>query len=102
MKIISKISDLIDEELCDAEKYVNLALNTREDYPNLSATFYKLSSEEIGHVNMLHEQVVSMISEYRRSNGDPPEKMQAVYDYVHGKHIEKANEIKVALALYRS
>ena len=101
MKIISKLSDLIEEELGDADKYINLALNTREDFPNLSATFYKLSTEEMGHVNMLHDQVVSIISDYRRSHGDPPEKMQAIYDYIHGKHIEKANEIKIAQALYK-
>ena len=101
MKIISKLSDLIEEELNDADKYISLALDTREDYPNLSATFYKLSTEEIGHVNMLHEQVVFLISEYRRSHGDPPERMQSIYDYIHGKHISKANEIKIAQALYK-
>ena len=101
MKIISKLSDLIDEELSDADKYISLALNTREDLPNLSATFYKLSTEEINHVNMLHEQVVFLISEYCRSHGEPPEKMQAIYDYIHDKHISKANEIKIAQALYK-
>ena len=34
MKIISKLSDLIEEELHDADKYISLALNTKEDYPN--------------------------------------------------------------------
>ena len=101
MKIISKLSDLIEEELGDSDKYISLALNIREDYPNLSSTFYKLSVEEMGHVNMLHDQVVSIISEYRRTHGEPPEKMQAVYDYIHEKHISKANEIKIAQALYK-
>ena len=101
MKIISKLSDLIEEELGDANKYINLALNVREDFPNLSATFYKLSTEEMNHVNMLHDQVVSIISDYRRAHGDPPERMQAVYDYIHEKHINKANEIKIEQALYK-
>ena len=101
MKIISKLSDLIEEELNDADKYIRLALDTREDNYALSATFYKLSLEEINHMKMLHEQVVAIINEYRKDNGDPPERMQAIYDYLHGKHINKANEIMITQALYK-
>ena len=102
MKIIQKLSDLIEEELGDAEKYIVLAMTNKEDSPTLAATFYKLSTEEMGHVMMLHEQVVAIISEYRRTNGDPPIDMQSVYDYLHKRHIEKANEIRIQQALYKS
>ena len=101
MKIIQLLSDRIEEELNDAEFYIKEALYAKEDFPNLSATFYKLSTEEMGHANMLHDQVVSIISEYRKSHGDPPDKMQAIYDYLHQKHIDKANEIKIEQALYK-
>ena len=101
MKIIEILSDRIEEELNDAKYCINQAFNTKEDYPSLSSTFYKLSTEEMGHANMLHEQVVSIISDHRKIHGDPPEKMQAVYEYIHGKHISKANEIKIAQALYK-
>jgi hypothetical protein len=57
--------------------------------------------EEMGHVNMLHEQVASLITDYRKANGNPPEKMQIVYDYLHKKYIERANEIKIMQALYK-
>jgi ferritin len=101
MQLISKLSDMIEEELNDSEKYIRCAMNHKEDNPTLAAAFAKLSSEEMGHVNILHEQVVNLINEYRKAHGDPPEKMQGIYDYLHKKHIDRANEIKVMQALFK-
>ena len=101
MKIIEKLSEMIEEELHDAEKYIKCAASWKEERPSLAAVFYRLSSEEMNHVQLLHEQVVALIKEYRDKNGDPPERMQAIYDYLHKKHIEKANSIKVMQAVYK-
>ena len=102
MQIIQKLSDMIDEELNDAEKYIKCAINHKDEHPNLANTFYKLSTEEMGHMMLLHEQVVHFINEYKREHGNPPEKMQVIYDYVHQKHMERANEIKIMQAIYKS
>lgn len=101
MKLIEKLSDMIEEEMEDAEKYIDCALKHKEDRPGLASAFARISNEEIGHVNILHDQVVNLISEYRKEHGDPPEKMQAIYDYLHERHIQKANDIKVKQALFR-
>lgn len=101
MKLISNLSDMIEEELEDAEKYIRCAIDKKETYPELAATFHKLSVEEIGHADMLHKQVVSLIEEYRKEHGDPPEKMLGIYEYLYKKQIEKANEIKVLQALFK-
>ena len=101
MKIISKLSDMIEEELNDAEKYIRCAIDKKEEHPELAETFHKLSLEEINHADMLHKQVVNLITEYRKEHGDPPEKMQGIYDYLHKKQIDHANEIKVMQALYK-
>ena len=102
MQIISKLSDMIEEELDDAEKYINCALAHKEDDPALANTFYKLSTEEIGHEELLHTQVVAKITEYKKEHGDPPEKMQGVYEYLHKKHIEKANQIKALQSVFKA
>lgn len=102
MQLISKLSDMIEEELNDSEKYINCALNHKEDYPELASTFYKLSNDEMNHANILHEQVVNLITAYRKEYGDPPEKMQWVYDYLHKKHVDYANKIKVLQASFKS
>ena len=102
MKLIEKLSDMIEEELCDAEKYIKCAMNYKEDHPVLASTFARLSNEEMGHVNLLHDQVEILINEYRKEHGEPPEKMAAVYEYLHNKQIRKATEIKAMQAIYRS
>lgn len=101
MRIIAKLSDMIEEELSDAEKYIRCAIDMKDEYPELAATFHKLSVEEMGHVDMLHKQVVVLIDAYRKEHGNPPDKMQGIYDYLHKKHIDKANEIKVMQSLFK-
>ena len=68
MKLIEKLCDMISEELDDAEKYARCALKHREDYPELAQTFYKLSNEEMDHMNALHKMVVSIIEDYRKAD----------------------------------
>ena len=77
MKIIEKLSGMIEEEIHDAEKYARCALQYKDDKEmhDVAEMFYKLSNEEMGHMNMLHSQVVSLIEAYRKEKGEPPEAM---------------------------
>ena len=101
MLIIEKLSDMIEEEICDAEKYARCALEYKDERPVLAETFYKLANEEMNHMAMLHEQVVIIISEYRKTNGDPPESMLKLYDIFHKKHISHAATVKGMISLYK-
>lgn len=51
-------------------------------------------------MQLLHEQVVKLINEYRKEKGDPPKEMQAVYDYLHKRFIDKQKEIKIMQDMY--
>lgn len=95
MKIISELSDMIEEELEGAENYITLAHKMKETNPSLSKVFHDISLQEMNHVDMLHGEVVKLIQEHREAHGEPPAPMKAVYDYLHGKHIEKANKIRL-------
>lgn len=94
MTIIKNISEMIEEELEDAEKYAKDALMHKDDDRDLAQAFFELSTEELRHANILHEQVVRLIKKHRAEKGDPPAVMQAVWDYLHKKHIEEATEIR--------
>ena len=59
-----------------------------------------LSAEEMKHMQMLHNQVVKLIENYRKENGEPPASMLAVYDYLHEKFIEEAKEVKMMQQMY--
>ena len=101
MKIIKTLSEMIIDEVEGAEKYAKEAMMLKDERPEIANMFYKLSNEELGHVNTLHIAVVSLINEYRAEHGDPPANMMAVYEYLHEKQINKVAEVNAMLAQFR-
>lgn len=102
MKLIRDLSEEIEDELDGAEKYVIMAMEIKEEHPVLAKTLFDISTDEMRHVDLLHAEVVKLIEEHRRKHGEPPASMMAVYDYLHKKHIEKANKIKVYQSQYKT
>ena len=101
MKIIKCLSELIDEELGDAQKYVDLAMKWKQDEPQTADLFWELSTEEMGHVDKLHEEVKELIEEYRKEHGEPPKEMLTLYEYLHEKHIADAMQVKIKQSMYK-
>jgi rubrerythrin len=101
MKIIKTISEMIEDELEGAEEYAKLAVEWKHQNPMLAKVFYDISNQEMTHVNLLHGEVVKLIEQHRKEKGEPPAAMLAVYEYMHGRHIEEANKVKMYHAQYR-
>lgn len=101
MKIIKRLSEMIDDELDGACEYAKCAVKYKVEYPELAETFYKLSGEEMGHMQILHDRVTALIKKEREEHGEPPANMLAVYDYIHEKQIERANHVRYYQAAYK-
>ena len=59
MKEIKLLMEHIEDELEDAHTYAELAVEYKHDDPELADLFYRLSGEEMNHMNALHKAVVS-------------------------------------------
>lgn len=101
MEIIKKIYEQIEDELEGGLEYAEEAVKHREDFPAIAKTWYEISMAEVGHVNLLHKHVVTLIAEHRAKHGEPPEAMMAVYNFLHERSINKMEEIKRYQEMFR-
>lgn len=101
MQLIEKLSAMVDDEIEDARKYAKCAVKYKSERPALAKTFYDLSTDEMRHMTLLHNEVSAVIQTYRQEHGEPPEGMRALYDYLHGQQIDRAAEVKHLQELYR-
>lgn len=101
MKVIKTLEELIEDEIHDVKKYAGLAVEYKEKHPALAQVFYNLSTQEDGHQSALHNEVVKIIEEHRRTHGEPPAAMMAVYEYVHKKHIDALAEARTYQEMYK-
>lgn len=101
MKLIKELTERIEEEIDGAEEYVKEAIKLKHEHPSLAKTLYDISNQEMSHIDMLHAEVVKLIEEHRRMHGEPPAPMMAVYQYLHERHIDKANNIRMLQNEYK-
>lgn len=101
MKLIKELTGRIEEEIDGAEEYVKEAIKLKHEHPSLAKTLYDISNQEMAHIDMLHAEVVKLIEEHRRTHGEPPAPMMAVYQYLHERHVDKVNNIRVLQNEYK-
>lgn len=101
MKLIRDLQELIEDEIHDVKKYAKLATELKDEYPALAQTLFNISVQEDGHQAAIHNEVVKLIEEHRRTHGDPPATMMAVYEYLHKKSIDKLAEARLCQEMYK-
>ena len=102
MEIIKTIEELIEDEIHDQKHYAKLATKVKQEHPMLAQVLYNISTQEEGHAAALHNEAVKLIEQYRKEHGNPPPAMQAVYDYLHERHMEKAAEARHYQEVYKN
>ena len=71
-------------------------------YPSLAQVLYNLAVQEDAHQAALHAEVVKIIENYRKTKGEPPKEMMAVYDFIHKQHFDKLAEARRYLEMYKT
>lgn len=94
MKIIKELEELIEDEIHDIKKYAKMAAEVKDEYPSLAQTLYAISAQEETHQAALHTEVVKIIEDIKKTKGEPPAAMMAVYEYIHNRHVEKMAEAR--------
>ena len=102
MKIIKERVEKIEDEIRDVKEYAEMAVAVKAEHPSLAQVFYNISVQEDAHQAALHTEVVKLIEAYRRTHGEPPANMMAVYEYVHKRHIEKLAEARRYQEMYKN
>lgn len=102
MKLIRDLEEMIEDEIHDVKKYAKLAVEMKNERPALAQVFYTISTQEESHQASLHNEVVKLIEEHKRTKGDPPKEMMAVYEYIHKRHIEKLADARRYQDLYKN
>ena len=100
MKIIMCLTDKIEEELEDANAYIDLAMKYKDEDQDVARLFYDLSTEEMGHMEKMHAEVVDQIRVSREENGEPPKGMMELYNHIHQKQEAEAMRIKVKQGMF--
>ena len=102
MKLIKELEELIEDEIHDVKKYAKMAAALKAEYPSLAQTLYTISTQEDTHQAAIHGEVVKIIEQYKKTNGEPPATMMAVYEYVHKKHIDALAEARSYQDVYKN
>ena len=74
----------------------------KDEHPGLAQTLYNISVQEDSHQAALHNEVVKIIEEHRRTHGEPPAAMMAVYDYMHKRHIDDLADARKYQDVYKN
>ena len=102
MKLIRDLEEMIEDEIHDIKKYAKMAAHVKDENPGLAQTLYNISVQEDSHQAALHNEVVKIIEEHRRTHGEPPADMMAVYDYMHKRHIDDLADARKYQDVYKS
>jgi rubrerythrin len=102
MKLIQELEELIEDEIRDVKKYAKMAAELKREYPSLAQVLNTISAQEDGHQAMIHSEVVKIIDNYRKTKGEPPAAMLAVYDYMHKRSIERLAEARRYQEVYKN
>lgn len=100
MRILTNLLDKASDTLEEIEWYAKEALILRNEHKELSDVYIKIAESHVSIYNMLHERMVSIIAEKRKTE-TPPAGMLELWKYEHEKLIKEFAEAKYLIDEYK-
>lgn len=101
MVIIRNICHDIKEKIHDSDKDIRKAIELKHEYPDLANDYYEFSVERMQEALDLHSEVVKIIDDYRKREGEPNETMMNLFDFEHKIIMEQSEDVKILQEHYK-
>jgi hypothetical protein len=101
MKILKDLIEKANDTLDEIEWYAEKAHHLHTERKCLADTYIKIAEMHITIYNMLHEKMVMLIDEQKKSGVQVPIAMQSIWDYEHEKLIKEFAEAKYLIEEYK-
>ncbi len=90
MEIFKTLLDQVDDEICGAKEYAELALSLKDESPQLSSMYNDLSKQEYSHLLKVYESL-----------GEQTDIVQNLFDWQNKKLIDGAAHVKTLIDMYK-
>lgn len=97
MEIFKTLLDQVDDEICGAKEYAELALSLKDDSPQLSNMYNDLSKQEYSHIQILHSHLLKVYESF----GEQTDMVQNLFDWQNKKIIDGAAHVKTLIDMYK-
>lgn len=94
MRRLLKAVEAMDQELSNAEKYLDCAIKAREDDQELYATYLKIAENESQNAELIHSTIVKLVDKYKSEHTEIPEAMKEMWAWKHERYIEDYAKFK--------
>lgn len=101
MKILKDLIEKANDTMEEIEWYGEKAHHLRTDHKALADTYIKIAEMHVSIYSMLHEKMVMLIDEQKRSGAHVPSEMQVIWDYEHERLIKEFSEAKFLVDEYK-
>ena len=97
MEIFKTLLDQVDDEICGAKEYAELALSLKDESPQLSNMYNDLSKQEYSHIQILHSHLLKVYESF----GEQTDMVQNLFDWQNKKIIDGAAHVKTLIDMYK-
>ena len=101
MKILKDLIEKADDTLEEIEFYAEKAHHLRTEHKELADTYIKIGDMHVEIYKMLHDRMVDLINEQRKTGTPPPASMLAIWEYEHEKLVKEFAEAKYLIDEYK-